>query len=60
MKKKTVIVYTAFRSIMVSFCVIYLQNVVKKKDNTRLFALVSWARVIEFSSAWSQLVGEKT
>ena len=29
-----------------------------KKDNTRPFTHVSWARVIEFSSACSQLVGE--
>ena len=28
-------------------------------DNTRLFSDVSWARVIEFSSAWSQLDGEE-
>ena len=51
------IVYTAFRSIMALFCVIHFQNV-DKKDNTRPFTHVSWARVIEFSSAWSQLVGE--
>ena len=30
-----------------------------KGDNTRLFTDESWARVIEFSSVWSQLVGEK-
>ena len=51
------IVYIAFRSIMASFCKIHFQNVVKK-DNTRPFTHVSWVRVIGFSPAWSQLVGE--
>ena len=43
---------------MASFCVIHFQNV-DNKDNTRLFTRVSWARVTEFSSAWSQLDGEE-
>ena len=43
---------------MALFCVIHFQSV-HKGDNTRLFTDVSWARVIEFSSAWVQLDGEE-